>query len=111
MVKLTGLGLVGVGLVVIMAQPCWADVIPSRRASQNGDARNVTTGLEKTGLNEVQAQQQARHMSPGDMAYFATDPARVQLVGGLIFEEIVGGALLLGIILGVYAYRVGFGSD
>ncbi len=111
MVKLTGLGLVGVGLVVILAQPCWADVIPSRRASQNGDAKKVTTDLEKTGLKEVQAQHQTRHLSQADLAYFAAEPSRVQVVGGLIFEEIVGGAALLGIVLGVYAFRVGVGSD
>ena len=111
MLRPTGLGLVGVGLVVLLSQPCWADVIPSKRARQSGDGNKVACGLEKTGLAPAAATHEARQLTQGDLAYFATGSDRVQVVGGLILEELLFGALLLVAIGAFYLWRIGLSSD
>jgi hypothetical protein len=105
--RLTGLGLVGVALSLLVVQPAWGDVIRSKRKAPAPDTRAVQEGLARVGVRPAEAADQSRDLMTADAAYFAERGDRVQLVGGLAFEEIVGGAVVFVALLGVYVFIQG----
>lgn len=81
--------------------PCFADVIPSRRAEKNAAAEQaLKTRLEQVGLSAPDAERHVQDLTAGETAFFAANPDRVQAAGGLYWYEWVAGATILtGVVL------------
>jgi len=83
--------------------PCFADVIPSRRAQKNAEAdQAIKVRLEQLGLSAEQADRQVRELTSEERAYFAQNPNRIQAAGGLYWYEWLLGAATLGILAIAY---------
>jgi len=88
--------LLGVVTVHLALLPCFADVIPTRRAETNPDSeQKIKSRLEALGMSAVDADRHVRDLSPEDANYFAQDTSRVQFAAGLYWYEWVGGLVLL----------------
>ena len=81
--------------------PCFADVIPSRRAEKNSATEQaLKSRLEQVGLSAPEAEHQVGELTDREVAYFGQNPDRVQLVGGLYwYEWLAGATILTGIVL------------
>lgn len=81
--------------------PCLADVIPSRRTEKNPAAeQTLKARLEQVGLSAADAQRHVQDLTPGELAYFAENPDRVQAAGGLYwYEWVIGATILTGIVI------------
>ncbi len=78
----------------------WADHAPSKRKSDAAASDKVKARLVQLGMADSAASKQVAAMTSKEIAYFAEDPSRVQLVGGLWGEEwVLGGGFLGAIIL------------
>lgn len=76
--------------------PCFADVIPSRRAEKNeGAEQALKSRLQQVGMSEIDAQRHLGELTTRETAYFADSPERVQVAGSLYWYEWVGGAFVL----------------
>ena len=83
--------------------PVYADVIPSRRVERDAAAEQKVKGrLHELGLSPSQAEHEVRDLSPGETAYFAENPQRVQSVGGLYWYEWLFGGMIVAILVGVW---------
>jgi hypothetical protein len=67
--------------------PLYADVIPTRYGSDSGAAPRVESRLAELGVESQKAQVLARQLTDDEAAYFAFNPARLQLAG----QEMFGG--------------------
>lgn len=83
--------------------PAFADVIPSRRAERDPEARRAVQGrLEQLGLSAAEALRHVDDLTPAETAYFAADVNRVQAAGGLYWYEWILGVALLGGLTAMY---------
>lgn len=75
--------LVALAVVGLFAQPLYADVLPSRRASDTAkdSAQKVQTRLVDLGVTADAAKDQVQKLTVDQTRYFADNPDRVQLVG------------------------------
>jgi hypothetical protein len=74
--------LVAVALAGILSQPLYADVIPTRRAGETGDAtQKVESRLTQLGVSSDSAREQISKLTDAQTVYFAGSPERIQLVG------------------------------
>ncbi|HLY12458.1 MAG TPA: hypothetical protein VKW04_24355 [Planctomycetota bacterium] len=88
--------LLGVLFVHLAVIPCFADVIPTRRAETNpASEQKIKARLESLGMSAADADRHVRDLSPADANYFAQDVNRVQYAAGLYWYEWVGGLILL----------------
>jgi len=88
--------LLGVVTLHLALLPCFADVIPTRRAqTDTASEQKIKARLESLGMNAVDADRQVRDLSPADANYFAQDVNRVQYAAGLYWYEWVGGLILI----------------
>ena len=91
--KHLALCLLGLHLVLL---PCFADVIPSRRAG--GDAASqeaVKARLQQIGMNATDAERHVQDLTSRETAYFAQNPDRIQVAGGLYWYEWVAGVVVV----------------
>lgn len=81
--------------------PCYADVIPTRRAEDDGKARQaVQERLQELGLSVARADTHAGELTSEELAYFAHDAGRLQPAGALYWYEWLFGAAMLGASIG-----------
>ena len=62
-------------------------MIPTSPAQQNAGLQET---IQDRGIEAPDARSLARAVTPEDAAYFASAPERVQVVGGILFEEWAG---------------------
>lgn len=83
--------------------PCFADVIPSRRAEKNESAEQVVQArLQQVGMSVEDARRHVGELTSTETAFFAAQPERVQLAGSMYWYEWVGGAAVLVIVVATY---------
>src|SRR5262245_38416770 len=88
--------------------PCFADVIPSRRAEKNSAAEvAVKARLEHLGLSAADADRHLRELTSDEVAYFAQNPDRIQAAGGLYWYEWLIGAGVLAGLTAMYFFVTG----
>jgi hypothetical protein len=91
--------LLGVVTFHLALLPCFADVIPTRRAEPNAASeQKIKARLESLGMNSADADRHVRDLSPSDANYFAQDVNRVQYAAGLYWYEWVGGLAMIAIL-------------
>ena len=74
--------LVALALAGLFTQPLYADVIPTRRASDTTDSsKKVETRLVQLGISAESAKEQIQKLTDDQTNYFAGNPERIQLVG------------------------------
>jgi len=99
--------LLGVVTFHLALLPCFADVIPTRRAeTDTASEQKVKARLESLGMSAVDADRHVRDLSPSETNYFAQDLNRVQYAAGLYWYEWVGGLVMLAIVVGVIIIRM-----
>ena len=77
----------------------WADHASSKRKSDAAASNAVKARLVELGMTDATATKQVASMTSKEVAYFAEDTSRVQLVGGLWGEEWVLGGGFLGAVI------------
>lgn len=108
---------VALALGGLVCPPVYADVIPSRRASEAGDssAQKVESRLMELGVQAGTARTEVNNLTSAETRYFAQSPERLQLVGqeaelwagqsnNFWWEWIGGIALLVGVTAFIYAF-------
>lgn len=91
--------LLGVVTFHLALLPCFADVIPTRRAETSAASeQKIKARLESLGMNSADADRHVRDLSPSDAAYFAQDVNRVQYAAGLYWYEWVGGLAFIAVL-------------
>lgn len=99
--------LLGVVTFHLALLPCFADVIPTRRAqTDTASEQKIKARLESLGMSTLDADRHVRDLSPSEANYFAQDPNRVQYAAGLYWYEWVGGLVMLAIVVGVIVIRM-----
>ena len=89
--------------VLLAASPCLADVVPTQYDTKSKqDRQAVQSRLETLGSSPAAAEQRVRQLSADDLAFFASQPERVQSAGGLYWYEWIGGLAFLGILTAIY---------
>lgn len=74
--------LVAVALAGFLSQPLYADVIPTRRASDTTESsQKVESRLVQLGVAAPAAKEQIQKLTDDQTHYFAGNPERIQLVG------------------------------
>jgi len=74
--------LVALAVAGFLAQPLYADVIPTRRAADTTDSsKKVESRLQQLGVSADAAKEQVRNLTDDQTKYFAADSERIQLVG------------------------------
>ena len=99
MLKRFGIVLAAAGLLALLPGPAFADHIKARKGAEAAAAAKVKARLVELGMTERAATDQVGALTPKGISYFAEDPSRVQLVGGLWGEEWVLGAGFLGTLI------------
>ena len=110
---------VALALGGLVCPPLYADVIPSRRASEAGDssAKKVESRLIELGVKADSARNEVRHLTSAETRYFAQSPERLQLVGqesemwagqsNNLWWEWIGGIALLAVVTAViYTFAI-----
>ena len=98
--------LLGVVTFHLALLPCFADVIPTRRAEANpASEQKIKARLESLGMSTVDADRHVRDLSPSEANYFAQDVNRVQFAAGLYWYEWVGGLAFLALLVIIYIVR------
>lgn len=96
--------LVALAVTGVFAAPLGADVVPSQYASSPESKAKVQSRLTEMGLPSAEARNRAARLTEDEAAYFALNPARLQVVGRQemwggqsdnFWWEWVGGALAL----------------
>jgi hypothetical protein len=88
-------------IAALFAPPIAADVIPSRPGGDcKAEKAKVKEGLVKRGFSETDAQAHVKRMSADDLEFFAANEGRIQLAGGLLFEEWLLGGLMAAAVVG-----------
>jgi hypothetical protein len=99
--------LLGVVTFHLALLPCFADVIPTRRAETNpASEQKIKARLESLGMNAVDADRHVRDLSPSEANYFAQDINRVQYAAGLYWYEWVGGLVVLAVLVIIVIVRM-----
>src|SRR5262245_1320186 len=75
-----------------------ADVVPARKAKADRDAAKVEERLASMGADATAARSSADRLTPGELRYFAEKPERLQNVGGISWDEFLGGVVLGGFV-------------
>ena len=75
-----------------------ADVVPARKAKADRDAAKVEERLASMGADASAARSSADKLTPGELRYFAQNPARLQNVGGITWDEFLGGVVVGGAV-------------
>jgi len=78
---------VALAMAGLFAAPLYADVIPTRYGTDSGAAPKVEARLGELGLEAQNARTHVRQLTENEAAYFAANPARLQLAG----QEMFGG--------------------
>jgi hypothetical protein len=79
--------------------PCFADVIPSRRAEKDASSEQaVKARLEQLGMNATSAERHVQDLTSNELAFFAQNPDRVQVAGGLYWYEWLAGVGVIVIV-------------
>ena len=74
--------LVAFAVVGFLAQPLFADVIPSRRAADTTDSsQKIQSRLVELGLTADAAKDQVQKLNADQTKYFAANLDRIQIVG------------------------------
>ena len=84
--------LLGFLILCLASAPAAADVIPTSPGAAD-DRAALERALTDRGVAAIDARAVASTVNAPDAAYFAAAPERVQLVGGLLFEEWAGAAI------------------
>ena len=83
--------------------PCFADVIPSKYDDRNPQQQKaVQSRMEALGMSPANAEHRVNRLDSDELAYFARNTDRIQPAGGLYWYEWLGGAVVLGIVVGLY---------
>jgi len=99
--------LLGVVTFHLALLPCFADVIPTRRAETNAASeQKIKSRLESLGMSSADADRHVRDLSPSDANYFAQDTNRVQYAAGLYWYEWVGGIAMIAILTIIVIVRL-----
>jgi hypothetical protein len=107
--------LVALALAGLFAQQAYADVIPTRRASDTSDSsKKVESRLMQLGVAADAAKGQVQNLTDEQTKYFAASAERIQLVGQENFGgqsdnlwwEWVFGILALGAAVGIIMIAV-----
>lgn len=107
-----GLILAAVAAVAILPGTyAWADHAPSKRKADAKNAETLKARLMELGMSDAAAKSQVASLTSKEIAYFAEDPARVQVVGALWAEEWVLGGAFLGACIAVGATLLINASD
>lgn len=95
--------LLSLAVVLTAAAPCFADVIPTQYDTKaKGDRQAVQARLEGLGAAPSAAELRVKHLSSDELAFFASNPERVQSAGGLYWYEWLGGAGFLAVLAIAY---------
>ena len=74
--------LVALAMAGLFTQPLYADVIPTRRASDTTQSsKKVESRLVQLGISSESAKEQIQKLTDDQTNYFAGNPERIQLVG------------------------------
>ncbi len=74
--------LLALAMAGLFTQPLYADVIPTRRASDTTESsKKVETRLLQLGISAEAAKEQIQKLTDDQTNYFAGSPERIQLVG------------------------------
>ena len=74
--------LVALAMAGLFTRPLYADVIPTRRASDTTDSsKKVECRLVQLGISSDSAKEQIQKLTDDQTNYFAGNPERIQLVG------------------------------
>ena len=99
----------------VFSTPLFADHIRSRGSKDAKATAAVTERLVSLGVERASAERQVKALTDREVAYFAADPTRVQVVGAaqdmfsgqsdLVWYEAIGGAAMLagGIVMIFFA--------
>jgi hypothetical protein len=87
-------------VALLIARPglASADVVPARKAKADRDAAKVEQRLARIGVDSSGAKASAEKLTPGELRYFASDPSRLQNVGGITWDEFLGGVIVGGVV-------------
>jgi hypothetical protein len=86
--KRTGLTLAVVALAVLVPGPSsFADHLKAKKAHDPAAASKVKARLMDLGMSEADAAREVGSLTSSEIAYFASEPDRVQVVAGLWLEE------------------------
>jgi len=85
---------------LLVARPgiALADVVPARKAKAQRDAAAVESRMASLGVDSSTAKAGTEHLTPSELSFFAEDPSRLQVVGGLTWDEIAGGLVFGGTV-------------
>lgn len=94
---------------LLVARPGFAlaDVVPARKAAAARDAAAVEQRLVTLGLNSSTAKAGTENLTPSELRFFAEDSSRLQVVGGLTWDEMLGG-LVFGGFIALYVVLIAF---
>jgi hypothetical protein len=74
--------LVALAMAGLFSQPLYADVIPTRRATDTTESsKKVESRLVQLGISAESAKEQIQKLTDDQTNYFAGNPSRIQLVG------------------------------
>jgi hypothetical protein len=89
----------------VFASPLFADHVRARRSQDGKATAAVTDRLVSLGVERASAERQVKTLTERELAYFAADPTRIQVVGAaqdmfsgqsdLVWYEAVGGLAML----------------
>jgi hypothetical protein len=86
--KRTGLTLAVVALVVLVPGPSsFADHLKAKKAHDPAAAAKLKARLTELGMSEGDAAREVGSLTSSEVAYFVSQPDRVQVVAGLWIEE------------------------
>lgn len=88
-------------VLLLGVSPWFMDVIPSKYDDKApADRAAVKARLESLGAPE--AEERVKRLSSDDLAFFASQPERVQAAGGLYWYEFLLGAATLALMVIIY---------
>lgn len=98
--RTSGIGLAFTGALLLALSPlaAHADVARPRKAS----AEPVKVRLAQLGVESSKADSTVASLTGSEVRFFAQDPGRVQVVGGLHTVEWLGGLLIGAVVLYFY---------
>ena len=93
--------------VAVVAAPLWADHASSKRKADPANAARVAERLVVLGMDRTAAERQVTVLTDRELAYFAADLSRVQIVGApqdmwsggadiTWYEAVIGVVMILG---------------
>ena len=106
-------GLSAVLALAVLAAPLYADHAPSKRKTDKAGAARVADRLVSLGMDKTAAELQVSVLTDKEIAYFAADLSRVQVVGAqgdnwngeadlIWYEAIIGLAMIAGSLTWIF---------